>query len=114
MIALMGRISGFPDSLSSRKKGFQIGDEALVLPNSRLPRPTFGAVQPGVGFGVAEEFLGLRVPLELAVIPVGQVAEVTDRDGAAADFHVANRQLAAAYALEPVLLSRGEIGRAHV
>src|SRR5262245_48831037 len=70
---------------------------------SNFPRPTPGAVEPCVGFIVADESFLRRVPFQFAVIPISEVPKMTNRHGAATDFDVANRQLAAANAIKPVL-----------
>ena len=43
-----------------------------------------------------------RIPLQLAVVPVGQVAQVADGDRAGADLDVGDRPLARADAVDPV------------
>src|SRR5262245_18383799 len=43
-----------------------------------------------------------RVPLDLALVPVGEVEQVADRRGPRADLDLADRVLAAADAVEPV------------
>src|SRR4051812_3364615 len=46
------------------------------------------AVAPAVGLGVAGEFPLLRVPLQLAAVPVGEVRQVADGHAAGADLDV--------------------------
>jgi len=42
------------------------------------------AVKPLVGLGVLDELPVLRIPAQLAMVPVGQIAEMTNRDRARA------------------------------
>ena len=64
----------------------------------QFPRASPLAVQPGVGLAVVHELPLGRVPAQLAVVPVGQVAQV-------ADGHRAGARLAHVEALEPNLLA---------
>src|SRR5262245_27151002 len=73
----------------------------------QLPGIAPRAVEPLVGFGIVDELPFFRVPAQLAVIPVGQVAQVTDGHGAGADFHIAQGPLSRADAVQPVALMAG-------
>src|SRR2546421_1160647 len=65
-----------------------------------LPAPR--AVAPGVGLGVGGEFPLLRVPFQLAMVPVSKVHQVADRHASRADLDVGDRLLAALDAFHPV------------
>ena len=56
----------------------------------QLPLAALGAIDPAVGLGVVDEFFFVRIPLEWALEPVGEVAQVADGDRAAADFDIAD------------------------
>ena len=75
----------------------------MTRASSQFPRLASWPVEPGVGLGVVAELPRLRVPAEPAAVPVGEVAQVADGDGAGADFDVADWLLARADAVEPVL-----------
>src|SRR5437588_1198594 len=75
-----------------------------TLHSRQLPRIPPLAVPPGVGLLIARELPLLGIPLQLAVVPVRQIAEVANRDRAGADLHVAYRLLARLDAVEPVLM----------
>src|SRR5207248_96766 len=67
-----------------------------------------------VGFAVVYELPLRGVPAELAVVPVGQVAEVADGHRAGADLHVADRPLPRADAVQPIALVAGRLVKVHV
>ena len=67
-----------------------------------LPRGAFVTIQPFVGLVIPNESLVLRVPLEPAVIPIGQIPEVADRDGPATDLDVADGFIPAAHTFQKV------------
>src|ERR1041384_6717910 len=91
---------GRPRALSRRLRGIF---EAPLTP----PRRAFGRIEPGVGFLIADKLFFHRVPFQPAMIPISQIAQVTDRDRAGADFDVADGTLARADAGEKVLLMIG-------
>src|SRR5216683_326359 len=62
------------------------------------------AVKPSVGRVILDEPPFLRVPGQLAVVPVSQVAQVADRYRASADLDITDRSLACADAIQPVAL----------
>ena len=80
--------------------GFYLVGGSVVRLN--LPRGAFVTIQPFVGFVISNESLVLRVPLEPAVIPIGQIPEVADRYGPAADLDIANGFLPAAHTFQKV------------
>ena len=80
--------------------GFYLVGGSVVRLN--LPRGAFVTIQPFVGFVISNESLVLRVPLEPAVIPIGQIPEVADRDGPATDLDVADGFIPAAHTFQKV------------
>ena len=67
-----------------------------------LPRGALLTIQPFVGLVISNKSLVLRVPLEPAVIPIGQIPEVADRDGPATDLDIANGFVPAAHTFQKV------------
>lgn len=69
----------------------------------QVPLVAVNAAEPGVvADGAVEEAFLFGVPLESAAVPVGEIDEVADGDGAGADLDVADRAFAGADAGEPV------------
>src|SRR5215207_9530510 len=82
------------------------GDSRLRQFVALAPRPCAELVGDlGV---VSGELPLLRVPGEPGVVPVGEVEQVARRHAAGADFHVADRPLAARDAVEPVAVVGGD------
>ena len=75
-------------------------------------------VEELVGFVVAKEFFGDRIPAEIAAEKAADVAEVTDGGGAMAGFDIGDGELAGFNAVEPVVeMSDGvrrAVGELHV
>ena len=82
-----------------RRLLFGWGGSAVQL---NLPRGAFVTIQPFVGLVISNESLVLRIPLEPAVIPIGQISQVADRHGSAADLDVANGFVPAAHTFQKV------------
>lgn len=74
-----------------------VGVRSLDFPNS-----TFVAVQPLVGGIVAHEPLGLRIPFEPSVVPIGEIPQVAHGHRPAANLDITNRILAAPDAIQEV------------
>src|SRR5438128_6224759 len=79
-------------------------DSSAMNPSSlrQLPRVAARAVEPRVRFLVADETPVLRVPEQLAAVPVSEVREMTNGHAARADLNISHRPLARADAIEPV------------
>src|SRR5712671_6239736 len=69
---------------------------------SHSPRLAFRAVEPTSGFGIADDLFLHRVPLERTFEPVGNVAEMAERDGPMPNFDVAKRPLPRAHAMQEI------------
>ena len=69
-----------------------------------LERPggSFWSVDPLVGFGIAFEEPGLRVPFKRSVEPVGDTAKLADGYRSCADFDVCGRSSACSDAIDPI------------
>src|SRR5439155_10557918 len=63
-----------------------------------------GVAQPLAGLGIANDFLFGWVPVNFASCADSDIAQMADGRGTMADLDVANRQLAAFDALQPVLM----------
>src|SRR5262249_4378843 len=74
------------------------------LPSRQLPWLPPLAVEPLVGFLIADETPLLGVPAQFAVVPVSQVTQVAHGHGASADLHIADRAFARANAIQPIAL----------
>src|SRR6266700_4120034 len=68
------------------------------------PGGALGAIDPAIGFFVFDELPGGGVPLERAIQPVADVAQVTDGDAVCADFDRADALMAGSDAAEPVFV----------
>ena len=75
---------------------------AVVVERLDLPGSALIAIEPFIGFVIANEPFGLWIPLKPAVIPIGKVAEVANRYGSATDFDIADWFIAAAHAIEEI------------
>ena len=73
-----------------------------IVVRLNLPRGALLTIQPFVGLVISHESLVLRIPLEPAVIPIGQIPEVADRDGPATDLDVADGFVPAAHTIQKV------------
>src|SRR5947207_2259772 len=93
------------NSLSQRPAG-----RALELDSRQLPGIAPFAVEPFIGLGIIDEPPFLWIPDQLAMVPIRQVAEMTECHGAGADLHVADRPFASADAVQPIaLVARGVV-----
>src|SRR5262249_29627890 len=70
--------------------------------SGQLPGIPLRAVEPAAGLGIAEELFLDRIPLERAIEPVGDVAQVGDGRPAVAELDVAEGALAGTHAVEEV------------
>ena len=70
--------------------------------SSHFPIASLGPVEPLVGFVIAQELFFGGIPLEAAMVPIREVAQMADGHGAATDLDIANGALAAMDAILPV------------
>src|SRR5262245_35765326 len=73
-------------------------------PNSlaKLPGIAALAVEPPVRFVVPRAPPRIGIPMQFAMVPIRQIAEVHGRDGPRTDLDVGDGPFAAAYTIEPV------------
>src|SRR4030095_13265481 len=67
-----------------------------------MPGVAARAVEPGVRFAVADESPILRVPLQFAAVPIGQVGQMAKRRCPGASFHVSDGLVARPDTVDPV------------
>ena len=72
----------------------------------QLPWVATIVVEPPVGFLVIAEIPFLRVPYQLAAVPIGKITEVAHGDAAGADFDIRHGALSLADTIDPITVNR--------